>query len=298
MTIVITAFITSIATRHFSKQVHRPPKLEADLGETVLIDTRPGVADMLSVMGVGAAMTRPDDGVVVPYSIAPAGDKDAAHAVVDAAVEKAAEQGLDSLGRVTVDDSFAAGTLRLVEELDASFVVLAWEGLRFGQDLVLGNEIDAIGSQCPVPAMALKALRPWERVVAAVGDLSTDWKREDGILAVRTAKRLADGKNVSFVVITTDPSILDGLVDLEEVEVIATSDVRKATLEMVKTTDLVVIPVHGVHASRGIWSWKVTKTFKDVSVAMVAGPYRLAVASGSINERGARSFVGPHTDAM
>jgi hypothetical protein len=31
---------------------------------------------------------------------------------------------------------------------------------------------------------------------------------------------------------------------------------------------------------------------------MVAGPYRLAVASGSINERGARSFVGPHTDAM
>jgi hypothetical protein len=186
----------------------------------------------------------------------------------------------------------------LIEEVDASFVVLAWEGLRYGQDLVLGNEIDAIGMQCPVPAMALKALRPWARVVAVAGDLSTDWKQEDAKLAIETGTRLAYGKDVPFVVITTNPGFLEGLVDPDEVEVVRTTDARKTTLEMVTSSDLVVVAAHGIQLARGIWSWKVTRTFKDVSVAMVAGPYRLSVAIGSINERGARSFVGPHTDAL
>jgi hypothetical protein len=146
--------------------------------------------------------------------------------------------------------------------------------------------------------MALKALRPWERVVAVAGDLSTDWKQEDARLAIETGKRLAYGKDVSFVVITTDADFVEGLVDPDEVEVIRTSDARKTTLEMVTFSDLVVVAAHGIQSATGIWSWKVTRTFKDVSVAMVAGPYRLSVASGSINERGARSFVGPHTDTL
>lgn len=298
LTIVITAFITSVATKYFAKRVPRPPKVEAALGETVLIDTRvDGAIQMLAVMGVGAAMSRTDDGVVVPYSVAAAGEKDASSAVIDAAVLKAAEHGLDSLGRVTVDDSFTSGTLRLVEEVDASFVVLAWQGLRFGQDLVLGNEIDAVGVDCPVPAMALKALRPWERVVAIAGDLSTEWKREDAMLSIEIASRLARQRGVPLVVVTTDSPAVRGLIDEEDVEVIETRDPRRTSLDLVTSDDLAVVPAHAIQASAGIWSWRVTRTFRDVSVAVVAGPHRLSVAGGGLNDRGARSFVGPHTDA-
>ena len=241
-------------------------------------------------------MTRSDDGVVVPYAVAAVGDKETAGVVVDSAVAKAAEQGLDSLGRITVDDSFAAGTLRLVEEVDASFVVLSWQGLRFGQDLMLGNEIDAIGEECPVPSMALKALRPWERVVAIAGGLETEWKRDDALLCVKVARRLARQREVPLVVIATDRDALAGIVDPDEVEIIETSDPRRTSLEMIQSTDLAVVPAHSLQASAGIWSWRVTRTFKDVSVAVVAGPYRLTVASGGLNGRGARSLVGPHTD--
>ncbi|MCB1246562.1 MAG: cation:proton antiporter, partial [Acidimicrobiia bacterium] len=299
LTIVICAFITSIGTRHFAGRVDKPAATTSALGERVLIDTRSHGGVMEDEVAVAGAIARADDGVMTPFAISETGHLDDAKLRVANAETSAAEQGHDAIGVVRVDDSFAAGTLRLAEEKEASLVIMGWDGLNFGRDFMFGNEIDAVGERSSVPTMALRVEGPWHRVLVVTGDLSGDWHREDAEIALTVGHRLARVREVPMVVFTPDEVAARSLFEheLEDVEVVETASFKDRVLTAIRHEDIVLAPAHVVQQARGLWSWKVARALRDCSVGVVAGPHRLSV-SGSPTARTRDSLIGPPTDHL
>ena len=297
LTIVSTALITSFGTRFFAQRVERPKKERAALGEVVLVDVRPHGSHLAALMNLGGLVARADDGVVTPYLIPLTGQKDVAKLRLDQADAAAASLGYDTTGRLRVDESFAGGSLDLVDETDASLLVLAWEGIRFPSDFMFGNEIDTIGERSSVPTLAVHVLRPWTRVVVTTGDMSVDWKKEDSLLAVAAARRMRtrEGK---LLVVTSDIETVMAKVKLDELtDVMERPDDRRKLASILGPEDLLVTPAHAFASARGVGQWRLARLFKEVSVAVIAGPYRLTVSSAR-SKRNAESFVGPTTEQI
>lgn len=298
LTIVICAFLTSIGTRFFSYRVDRPVAPTASIGERILADTRAHGGSLSAEMAVSGAIARPDDGVVTPYAIPLTGELDSAKETVAGAEAAAAAQGHDAIGVLRIDDSFAAGTLHLAEEKNASLIILRWDGLSFGRDLVFGNEIDAIGSRSPVPVIALRTVGGWTRVIVATGDTGTDWKQEDALLAVEIGHRLARAQSLPLVVVTKHPEVLPEFAKAQEsVEIVSHVSPRDFVLNDLGASDMLIAPAHVLHKASRLWSWRITRALSETSVAIVGGPRRMTV-SGTTPRRARESLIGPTTEPI
>lgn len=281
LAVVATALITSYGSRFFIKRVPRPVPPPASLGETVLVDVRPNGSDLETLMALAGSIARPDDGLVVPYTVPGPGQKDLAQARVDEAIEAAAALGHDTDGVVRVDESFSDGTLHLIEEDSASLVILSWAGPRFASDYVLGNDIDGIGGRSPVPAMAVRVLRPWDRIVVVTGGAETHWKREDALLTLAAVKRIRRTRHVPLVVYTHDREFVeDKLGDMEDVEIVARSIPRIEVIDIIQPDDLFVGPAYVIHDAAPMSMRKVSKRLSNANVAVIAGPHRLSISKG------------------
>lgn len=279
LTIVFTALLTSYGTRFFIRRVPRPVPPPARMGEMVLVDVRSSGSDTSALMGFAGAIAKPDDGLVVPYAVPSTGQKELARTVVDEAARLAAAYGLDSEGAIRVDDSFHEGSLSLAEETDATLVILSWQGPRFTTEYMFGNDIDAVGEACPVPAIAARLLRPWSRLIAVTGDTSVDWRKEDALLLLAAARRLRRSYPTPMIVMTGDRELVAGKVGPEEdVEFIIERDERRSMVEAFQSDDLVLVPAHVVHDLPPSKSWRVFRNLDDVNLAVIAGPRRLSVS--------------------
>ncbi len=210
--IVVTALITSYGTRFFADRVQRPTDEADAVGAMVMLDIREHGSDPALLAAVAASIAERDAGVVVPYLVSDPGGSRSGVSLVDSATAALSSRGLDAEGVVRVDESFESGTVNLVEERSASLVVLSWAGPKFATDYLLGNDVDGIGERCPVPAMAVRVLRPWERVVVFVGKTDTAWRIDDAHLAVETARCLQQHDQRLVVVVAGDgepPAIVE-----------------------------------------------------------------------------------------
>jgi len=278
--IVATALITSYGTRAFARRVPRPDSEGGPIGSQVLLDVRPHGSDLRSLATFSGTIARADDGLVVPYGIAEAGDLGSVQAVVDHAVDTIAGQGLDVEGIVRVDESFAEGTVNLVSENDTSMVVLSWRGPRFTSDYLFGNDIDGIGEHCPVPTVAARVLRPWNRVVVATGRTDAEWRREDADLALELVRRLAVGGDVGVLAVVPEAARAEvALADVQSEVLVAEAGSRES-LDLLRPDDLVLVPAHALLDLTPRAGWRVTRALDDLNVAVVAGPHRLSVSHG------------------
>lgn len=281
LAIVATALITSYGTRHFIGRVPRPVVDQAELGERVLLDVRDHGGDLDSTVALAASLARPDDGLVVPYGVTIPGELSQAKVVVDHAVAAVAAKGLDAEGVVRVDDSFADGTIHLVEEHNASLVMLAWSGPRFASDYMFGNDIDAVGEQSPVPTMAVRMMRPWHRIVLTLGDLSSEWRQEDARLTLAAVRRLRRSVPVPVLLFGPDLDLADGrLGHDDEIERLPAHDLRQVADDVVGPDDLVVVPAHVLHDMTPVVAWRVGRLLPTSNLAVIAGPHRLSVSRG------------------
>ncbi|MEA2010643.1 MAG: cation:proton antiporter, partial [Actinomycetota bacterium] len=281
LAIVATALITSYGTRFFIRVVPRPVPPPATLGETVLVDVRANGSDLETLMALAGSIARPDDGLVIPYAVPGPGQKDRAKIRVDEAAEAAAASGHDTDGVVRVDESFADGTLNLIDEDGASLVILSWAGPRFPADYVFGNDIDGVGERSAIPAMAVRVLRPWNRVIVATGDPGTAWKREDALLALAAVRRIRHTRQVPLIVFTPDRDLVDGkLGNMEDVEIIVRSKPRGEILDMVEADDLVIAPAYVLHNAAAVSTWKAARELSNANLAVIAGPHRLSISKG------------------
>ncbi len=286
LAIVATALITSYGTRYFSARVPRPSAAVAPPGETVLVDVRPQGSDPELLMAFAGGIARPDDGLVVPYAVSGPGGSAEARVMVDDAVSAASANGLDSEGVTRIDDSFISGTLRLIEEHGASLVVLAWEGPRFTVDFLVGNDVDAVGQGSPVPTVAARILRPWDRMLVATGRVDTAWKQDDVKLTFAIVRRLRRWSETPVLVVTPDGDFAEEhMGDADGVEFIVDPEARQALIDEVGPNDLVIAPSHAIHDLPPAVAWRVTRALQDTSVAVVAGPHRLSIARGAARQR-------------
>ncbi len=281
LTIVFTALITSFATRFFIGRVPRPVSPHTEIGEMVLVDTQGSASDLEATMSFSGAIARPDDGVVSPYAVPGPGEKAAARARVERAREAASVAGLDTVGHVRVDESFVSGTLSLIDELDATMVILSWEGPRFTADYMIGTDIDRIGAESPVPCIAARIIDDWTRIVVVTGDLDRDWHREDALLALELAHRLDRARHVPVTVYSRDPDGFRAIADYLENFTFAPRPERDAVLlDGIGPEDLVIVPSHMLLQLTPLQTWRAAKALPNTNVAVVAGPHRLRVTKG------------------
>jgi hypothetical protein len=291
LTIVATALITSFGTRFFVRRVPRPAPPQASIGEHVIVDVREHGSNLEILMKLAAGIAHPDDGLVVPYAIPEPGKRDIARERVEEATRVASSLGLDSDGVVRVDESFTSGTLNLVEQDDVTLVLLSWQGIRFLSDYVFGNDIDGVGEASPVPTMAARVLRDWNRVVVVTGGVKTDWHREDALLAIAAAKRVQRTLRLPLVAVGTERELFDErFEDIENVEITVASNPRRVALEIVGPEDLVILPAYVLHDAPLAGKRKLARLLDDVNVAVIAGPRRLSISNG-VTRRDTQSVV-------
>ena len=280
LAIVATALITSFGTRFFIERVPRPAAPETVVGENVLVDVRDNGSASEVFLALAAGIARPDNGLVIPYSVTERGGMATAKSMVDRATAAASALGLDSEGVVRVDDSFTDATINLIEEIGASLVMLSWSGPRFAADYVLGNDIDKVGELSPVPTMAVRVLRPWRRIVVALGDVSADWRKDDARLVLSAVRRLRKTKNpMPLVVFTGNPELLAGRVGDEEfVEIVSDSSQRRSLIDRLERDDLLITTAYVLHDLPPMSAWRMARSLQDLNVAVIAGPHRLTVS--------------------
>ena len=286
LTIVATAFLTSYGSQFFAARIERPAPMERPVGENVLLDTRAEGAELVRLVGLAGAIASSDDGVVVPFAVAEVGNKAAATASMERAVEAAEKAGLDSEGQVRVGDSLASEALSLIEESDASLVILRWQGPRFPNDYIFGTEIDNVGSLSPVPAMAANIVGPTRRLVVATGEFASTWRHEDVQLLLAVAGRIQRAQRIPMVIFTPDPeAISEATVGLEEVEVIEASAGAGVVLDSLRPDDLLIIPTSVTRVVGALNQRRLARGIQGVSVAVLGGPGRLTVSAGVVRRQ-------------
>ena len=283
LTVVITAFVTSLGTRFFIERVDRPPVEAATLGENVLVDVRSLGSDLHLLMEVAGAIARVDRGVVKPYLIPSSGQVDVARVQVADALDALAAAGHDGDGEIRIDTSFSSGTLELEEEVDASLTIVVWRGPQLGTEFLFGNEVDLVGEGSSTPTIALRLVRPWSRIIVFLGDQSNEWHVEDVSLALEIAERVQTIFEVGLVVVTDDPAkVAIRFPKLRGVEVVPRPPRRRDSLDLIETNDLVIAPAHALIAARSFGPWRVAGKLRDTSLMVVGGPHRLSVGGSSI----------------
>ncbi|HUS42648.1 MAG TPA: cation:proton antiporter, partial [Ilumatobacteraceae bacterium] len=287
LAIVITAFITSYATRFFASRVppvivDRPP-----IGQQVLLDARNGTSDLSCLVAFAGGLARPDGGLVIPYGVTGDTPRSDVRAAVDRATAEATADGLDGDGMLRVGDSFTNATINLVAELDASLVLLAWNGPKWAADYLFGNDIDGVGQASPVPTIAAHLVRPWNRVIVQLGQPRTAWQREDVELTANVVRHLRQGSDIELIVLCDDESMRallehegDRDRDRERVTVITDRADQEDVFNRVEPTDLLIVPAHIVHDTP---PWKLRRRVRllhDTNLAVVGGPHRLTISQG------------------
>jgi Kef-type K+ transport system membrane component KefB len=302
LAIVITAFITSYATRFFALRVppvvvDRPP-----IGQLVLLDTRESSSDLSGLVAFAGGLARRDDGLVIPFGVT----EDAARSDVRAAVERAearaAADGLDGDGMLRVGDSFTSATVNLVAELDASLVLLAWDGPRWAADYAFGNDIDGVGQASPVPTIAAHLIRPWARIVVQLGQPRTGWQREDVALTADVVRHLREGTDVELVVLSHDEATAtlfehDSDRDRDHgMSVITDREEQNEMLNRLAPDDLVITPAHHIHDMAPWRLRRLVRRLQDTNLAVVGGPHRLTISQG-VTTRPLSTAIAPRRAA-
>jgi hypothetical protein len=181
-----------------------------------------------------------------------------------------------------LSDSFADGTLELIEETDASCVVLGWSGPRVGVDSFFGNEIDGVGSDSTVPTVAAHLTRPWDRVVVVPGTSEMRWHSQDARLALIVAGRLCGRKDIPLLVIANDHALVEEHIGPRTgYEFLAAQVPGDTLVEVLRPGDLVVAPSYLLPEMPIARRIRLSNRLADQNLAIVAGPGRLAVAPAS-----------------
>jgi Kef-type K+ transport system membrane component KefB len=287
LTIVITAFITSYATRFFASRV---PAVTADhppIGQHVLLDTRGSRSEISALVAFAGGLARPDGGLVIPFGVVGDTPRSDVRSAVDRAAAEAAAVGLDGDGMVRVGDSFTRATVNLVAELDASLVLLAWDGPKWAVDYVFGNDIDAVGQASPVPTIAAHLIGPWDRIIVQFGQPRTAWQREDLELTADVVRHLRQGTDAGLVVLSDDESVVELLEHdgdrerrRERAIIVTERSDQDDVVSQVRPTDLVIVPAHIVHDMAPWRLRRLVRHLRDTNLAVVAGPHRLTISQG------------------
>lgn len=293
VTIVIAALLTSFGTQHFIRKMPAvPPSTEA-IGERVLVDVSSTTQDVGPLVDLAGRVARGDDGVEIPFAVARREGKAAARRCVEEAERAAEEAGYDCEGMVRLSQSYVDGTLELVEETDATLLLLGWEGPKPGANYFFGSELDGVGAGAEIPTVAVHLTSQWDRVLVVPGTGGISWHGEDARLTLEVARRLAAKSDIDLVVIGDDQAQVSQLLAKTDYDFRPASRSGDVLLAEVRPSDLVVVPAYllpGLPVHRRL---RLSSALADQNLAIVAGPGRLTLAPHSVPSQMER-LLGQH----
>lgn len=294
LTIVLAALLTSFGTAHYIRQMPLTPPTTGAIGEVVLVDVSDDTCAMKPMIHLAGRIAQGDDGVATAYAVARRTEKSAARARLSEAEDTAEAAGYDSSSVLRLSDSFADGTLEVVEENDATLVVLAWHGPRLSADQFFGSELDAIGAGCAVPSVAAHLRSKWERVIVIPGTGDVPWQAEDVHLTLDVARRLAEAGDDPLLVIANDETTTrEQLGTKTEYEFVLAQRPGDALLPLLQPSDLIVAPAYMIQEMPVHRRLKFSAALAESNLAIVAAPGRFAVMSTRQHSMG--GLLGQHT---
>lgn len=294
LTIVLAALLTSIGTQYFIRKMPAPDAAVGTIGDKVLVDSRQVSSNMRSLVEFAGRVARGDDGVQTPFVLAPRRDKEQAKRLIAEAEGVALAAGYDTEGQIRLSDSFVNGALELLDESEATMVVLDWTGPRPGFELILGDQLDGIGAGSPVVAVAAHLVGPWERVIVTPGNRRVGWHTEDARLSLEIASLVRGrGDSPLVVIANSERMVSESLGEKAEYEFIQADVPGTALLTILRDTDLVIAPAYLLPEMPLPRRLRLASRLADQNLAIVAGPGRLAVAPQSI-PHGMERMLGQH----
>ncbi len=283
LTIVLAALLTSFGTQHFIRRMPPPDSQMGAVGERILVDARMVSSNIRSLVEFAGRIARGDDGIEMPFVVAPRETKDDARRRLDEAESTALAAGFETAGVIRLSDSFVDGTLELVDECEATLVVLDWTGPRPGAEMLLGHQLDAVGAGATVPTVAAHLVGPWERVIVIPGNSEVPWHDEDARLSLDIADRVRGRAEVPLVVIGTDERLVtENLSSKAGYEFIGSRWPGNEMVRILQDTDLVVAPAYLLPEMPLPRRFRLSARLAKQNLAIVAGPGRLAVVPRSL----------------
>jgi Kef-type K+ transport system membrane component KefB len=284
VTVVTTVLITSFGTRIAARSIERPSTDASVLGEHVVVHA-PKLAAVDALAQFASAVARPDGGLVTPFVAAAIGAGAAGDRAERTARLAAFEQALTHLGHDThavnrVGASLAAATLSLVQECNASLVVVPIDSPSFPIDLTSGGDVDMIGANSPAPCVAVRLTGDaWKRIVVIVGRTQPGVGGDAGLaLVAEIVARLRAERDVPTLVLAPDPADPSIAARFGGISPVGYTPGSGDVLEQLSAGDLVVVPSHVVQDAGVLARARLQKALVGTSVAVIGLPGALRVS--------------------
>jgi hypothetical protein len=240
-------------------------------------------------------IARHSDGRIIPVRVVDApDDRDAAKADIEQAERTVTAIGADVEGVLRIDASVDDGMLKVVDEVEATSLVLEWQPELSPLERVFGRAMDEIGRRSPVPVIAGHvAASTFERIVLVLDPVVAGFiRRPDSEIGAQVVNQLAAGsKSIEVVVLVGASTHFDDLTLPDDVTVVR--DRATEWLNGVATTDLIVIASRRFPVGSSL---RPVVGRADLSVLVVSAPYRPGV-SGAFGGRTASAMLGFDTTA-
>lgn len=293
LTIVLAALLTSFGTQHYIRRMPLTPPPAGAIGQRVLVDVRGTHSAVGPMVHLAGRIAAGDDGVQIPFTVAPRQDKATARQLVRDAEEAAEAAGYDCTGELRLSESFAEGTIDLADETDATLVVLGWHGPRLGVDQFFGSDLDRIGASSPVPTVAAHLAAAWDRVVCVPGTDYVPWQAEDVRLTLEVARRLTSRGDTPLLIIASDQTFVqESLRAKTEYDFVEAARPGDVLLRDVRPNDLLVAPAYllsGLPVHRRI---QLSRALSEQNLVIVSAHGRFAVMGSRPHAAG--GLLGQH----
>ncbi len=296
LTIVLAALLTSFGTQRFMRRMPKETAATTAIGGRVLVDVSASDTEIAPVIHLAGRIAHGDDGVEIPYVVASREDKLPAQQRLTEAEKAAEAAGYDSSGVLRLSGSFADGTIELAEELEASLLVLAWDGPRLGLDQFFGNELDIIGMSTSVPTVAAHVTSQWDRVVVVPGAGHSSWQSEDVQLTMDVASRLAvrGGPPLPLLVIAADEmQVKEDAITRIPYQFVRSEKPGEELLALLSPSDLVIVPSYLLPQMPIHRRIRLSLALAKQNLAIVSAPGRFAVMGSQ--PRRVQRILGQHS---
>ncbi len=279
--VLASILVGSLVTRRFAALVEMPSGATRPLGSALLVGL-PAASHVEPLVTIAAAIAGASDGLVMPVAVAgkPGPGVAAAEEIAERATDAAEAIGADVESRVRYAPSYAAAMLEAVVDRGASALVIPMSSSRDLIGRLLGGELQRIGRESPVPVIAIRTAEArFTKVVLATDTRArTHADRYERQLATGVARALATSLELPLTVGAKDEA---AVTELELPEVAATLLGANPLLEhpeVLARGTVLVVPA-SLARRMGSLTGELDSAYDDVTVVVVAGPYRLRVGS-------------------
>ncbi len=287
LVVLVSLIVTSIGTLFFARKVKPESLVVRPLGISVIVPVHPS-ASLNRTLSLAANIAQADAGTITPVVVLPEYDaqhlRQEAENLLKQAEKFGAATTADVEGVLRIDASFPVGVIHELQERNGTLILIEWDKPPNTQQLLLGHEIDRIGTQSTVPVAAVRfAKAETQRIVLFTGtdDGSTGY-HADLQVALQIATRIYKEKQVPLVVFSPQERVPEIRGLPKEAAFVTVEPGIKESTEHFRNGDLVVVPGAVIGRLIGSHASELLSAGKEVSVLVAAGPHRLNFSSARV----------------